>query len=188
MIRLPRLAQLGRVVQIAFVPRDFDKALHYWTNVIGAGPFYHLEHIELQNTRYRGQSTSVDLSAALGYWGDIQIELVRQHDDTPSIYRDWLAQGRDKSVQHLGIVVDDFDEAHAMLSAAGGEAVMETEIVGATRAAYFEMSDQEPLIELLYLEPHFHALWDYMRATSVSWDGSEPLRPVPDPEVWMEQT
>lgn len=186
MIRLPRLAQLGQIVQIAFVPEDFDKELAYWSETMGVGPFYMLEHIPLQNTRYKGSPTEVDLSAALGYWGDVQIELVRQHDDTPSMYRDWLASGRGKSVQHLGIVVDDFDLCHAQLSASGGVPVMETEIVGATRAAYFHLPDEEVAIELLWLQPHFKELWEYMRAEAKAWDGSDPVRQVPDEEVWRK--
>ncbi len=181
-----KLADIGRVVQIAFVPRDLHAALHYWTTVIGAGPFYHLEHIVLDNTRYRGVPTSVDLSAALGYWGDIQIELVMQHDDTPSIYHDWLNAGRE-GVQHIGVVLDDyeqFDSAHARLCREGGAPVMETEIVNATRAAYFQMPGEDPLIEILALQPHFRSLWDYMRRSSINWDGRDPLRPVPAEDVW----
>lgn len=181
-----RLADVGRVVQIAFVPRDFDAALHYWTKLVGAGPFYYLDHIELDNTRYRGAPARVDLSAALGYWGDIQIELVRQHDDSPSIYRDWLNAGRE-GVQHIGVVLDDydaFDGVHARLCGEGGDPVMETEIVNATRAAYFRMPGEEPLVEILALRPHFVKLWDHMRATSRNWDGRDPLRAVPAEDVW----
>lgn len=186
MISTARLADIGRVVQIAFVPGDFDAALHYWTRVIGAGPFYHLDHILLDNTRYRGAPAAVDLSAALGYWGDIQIELVRQHDDSPSIYRDWLDAGRE-GVQHIGVVLDDydaFDSAHARLCAQGGDPVMETEIVNATRAAYFQMPGEDPLVEILALKPHFLKLWDHMRRTAATWDGSDPLRAVPAEDVW----
>jgi hypothetical protein len=186
MVPALKLADIGRVVQIAFVPRDFDAALNYWTKVIGAGPFYHLEHIVLDNTRYRGAPANVDLSAALGYWGDIQIELVKQHDDSPSIYRDWLKSGRE-GVQHIGVVLDDydqFDSAHAKLRQDGGDPIMETEIVNATRAAYFQMPGEDPLIEILALQPHFLKLWDHMRSTSVNWDGSAPLRSVPAEEVW----
>lgn len=185
-IRLPRLAQLGRVVQIAFVPDDFEKELSFWTETMGVGPFYLLDHIPLQNTRYKGARTEVDLSAALGYWGDIQIELVRQHDASPSMYSDWLSSGRGRAVQHLGIVVDDFDHCYAQLAEAGGVPVMETEIVGATRAAYFELPDEEVAVELLWLKPHFTELWDYMRAQAQTWNGSEPVRQVPPEEVWRK--
>lgn len=179
------IAGLGPIVQIAFLPRDFDADLRFWTAMMGAGPFYHLEHIPLQNTRYMGKPGWVDLSAALGYWQDVQIELIRQHDDTPSIYNDWLTSGR-TGVHHVGVVVDDFDAAHAALIAAGGVAVQETEIVDATRAAYFDMGVADcPLIELLWMKPHFARLWDRMRADATTWDGvTDPLRPPPPPESW----
>lgn len=174
------LAGLGTVVQIAFIPRHFDESFRFWTEVMGAGPFYDLAHIPLQNTRYMGQPAECDLSAALGYWGDIQIELIVQHDTAPSIYQDWLASGR-TGVHHIGVVVEDFDRAHAALVAAGGVAVQETEIVGATRAAYFQMTDPDaPIIELLYLRPHFLTMWKEMRESSIGWDGrTDPLRAPP---------
>ncbi|WP_156680462.1 VOC family protein [Sphingomonas profundi] len=174
------LAGLGTVVQVAFIPRDFDASFRYWTEVMGAGPFYHLEHIPLQNTRYMGQPAECDLSAALGYWGDIQIELIVQHDTAPSIYRDWLASGRN-SVHHIGVLVDDFDRAYAALAAAGGVAVQETEIVDATRAAYFQMPDPDaPIVELLWLREHFLTMWARMRESSTTWDGkTDPLRAPP---------
>lgn len=179
------LAGLGAIVQIAFIPRDFEECLRFWTRTMGAGPFYHLEHIPLQNTRYMGEPAECDLSAALGYWGDIQIEMIVQHDEAPSIYRDWLKSGR-TGVHHIGVVVDDYDRAYDALKDAGGIPVQETEIVGATRASYFQMPDPDaPLVELLYLKPHFMRLWDHMRDMSAAWDGvSDPLRPPPPEDQW----
>jgi len=177
------LARLGKVTQIAFIPDDFGKALDHWSGQIGAGPFYMLSHIPLDNTKYMGVPGEVDISAALGYWGDIQIEFIQQHDERPSIYRDWLREKR-TGVHHLGIVVDDFDSAYAALRSAGGVAVQETEIPNAARAAYFEVRPDEPLIEILALRPEFLTLWDYMRRTSRTWDGKDPVRDLPPREEW----
>ena len=179
------IARLGAITQIAFIPDDFDRAIEHWTRQMGAGPFYMLSHIPLINTRYNGVASEVDLSAALGYWGDIQIEFILPHDDRPSIYRDWRREKR-TGVHHLGIVVDDFDAAHVALTRAGGVAVQETEIPDAARAAYFAVRDDEPLIEILGLRPEFLALWRYMRETAKRWDGTNPLRDVPPPSEWAD--
>lgn len=179
------LASVGTITQIAFIPADWEKAIEFWTKIIGAGPFFELPHIGLSNTRYRGQPTEVDISALLGYWGNIQIELIRQHDDTPSIYNEWRPDQGER-VQHLGILVPDFDQAFDDLKSKGGVAAFETEITGATRAAYFEMAGIEPMVEILSLKPHFLNLWEKMKQTTREWDGfTDPVRPVPKESEWM---
>jgi methylmalonyl-CoA/ethylmalonyl-CoA epimerase len=179
------LARFGKISQIAFLPQDWDATFDYWTRVMGAGPFYDLAHIPLVNTRYRGTPQPCDISAALGYWGDLQIELLRQHDNAPSIYREWIDGGR-SGVHHIGIVVDDFDAAFAALLAEGGVAVQETEIPDVSRAAYFEMpGEPTPLIEILGLRPEFVRLWEKMRRTAAEWDGvTDALRPLPPADQW----
>ena len=66
------IAQLGDIMQMAYVPGDCEKALKFWTRTIGAGPFFSLEHVKLEHTRYRGEPVEIDFSIMLGYWGDMQ--------------------------------------------------------------------------------------------------------------------
>ena len=51
--------------QLAYVTQDLDAALKYWVDVSHVGPLYVFEHIALDNQRYRGQPTDVDLTIAL---------------------------------------------------------------------------------------------------------------------------
>ena len=80
------LARLGPVMQLAWLPDDFDAALRHWTGTMGVGPFFLLENIKLEDMRYRGAPTDAVFSLALSYWGDTQIELIRPENDAPSIY------------------------------------------------------------------------------------------------------
>ena len=83
------IAQLRDIMQMAYVPGDFEKAFKLWTRRIGAGPFFSLEHVKLEHGRYRGEPVEIDFSIMLGYWGDMQIELIPQHNQAPSIFKDW---------------------------------------------------------------------------------------------------
>src|ERR1700676_3480647 len=103
----PKLAVLGPIMQLAFVPTDFEAAIGYWTRVMGVGPFFLWEHIAVEELRYRGEVVSVDFSVALAQWGDIQIELIRQDDAGSSIYRDWNSD----ALHHIQLAVEDYDEA-----------------------------------------------------------------------------
>ena len=43
------LAKLGTIMQISYVPEDYDAALDYWTSKMGAGPFFHTEKVEVED-------------------------------------------------------------------------------------------------------------------------------------------
>ena len=92
--------------QLAYVPADFDAALKFWIETVGAGPFWALDHVKLDDLTYEGAPADVDFSMAIGYWGELQIELIRQHNDAPSIYKAWRDEGRE-GLHHVCILVDD---------------------------------------------------------------------------------
>jgi hypothetical protein len=59
------LAALGPIIQLAYVPTDFDAALEYWTRRMGVGPFFLWEHIQVDRLVHRGEEVSTDFSVAL---------------------------------------------------------------------------------------------------------------------------
>ena len=87
------IAGLGDIVQLAFMWRDFEAGLRFWSGPMGAGPFFVIDHVEFGEVRYRGAPAQLDLAVGIGYWGDLQIELVHQHNDAPSIFHDWRKTG-----------------------------------------------------------------------------------------------
>jgi hypothetical protein len=83
-----KIAALGDIMQLAFVPEDFDAAVAHWTQTMGVGPFFIIEGIHLDGMKYRGQPTEAVFDLALAYWGDLQIELIRRRrsgDDDPRV-------------------------------------------------------------------------------------------------------
>jgi methylmalonyl-CoA/ethylmalonyl-CoA epimerase len=176
-------AQLGSIVQLAFIPRDFDAALRHWVHTMGVGPFFVFRHMQLTNTRYKGQPSDIDMTAAVGYWGDVQIELIQQHNSSPSCYNDWLSEGG-TGFQHYGVVVDDFAAAHARLTAMGGPPVQETEVPGLVKVAYFKLPDEPQLVEILGSTPTYRNVIQYMRNAAAGWDGGEPIRTLPPDTDW----
>ncbi len=167
-----RLASCGQPMQLAFVPRDIGKALAYWTGVMGAGPFFHLPHISLENTLYRGAPTAPDFSLWLGYWGDMQIELIAQHNKAPSIYLD--AQD-DHRLHHICILVDDF--AAALQAVEKLEPLQSADVPGGGAVLYAQPA-VGPIIEILKPAPGTEALFAMMRAAQHGWDGQDPVRPL----------
>jgi len=167
------ISRLGNIMQLAWVPRDFDAALRYWTDTMGVGPFFELQHIQVEACKYRGQPVNLDFSVAIAYWGDMQIELIRQHNDAPSIYQSWMAQGRE-GLHHVCLVVESMQQARATCAAAGAEVVQEVWLPGGGEAIYAEIEGQ--LIEMIDFPAENLAFFDDMKAAAANWDGRDPVR------------
>jgi methylmalonyl-CoA/ethylmalonyl-CoA epimerase len=176
MSRTNPVAGLGEIMQLAYVPADFDAALKFWTEVMGAGPFFAIDHVRLAEVKYRGAPSDPDFSMALGYWGDMQIELIRQHNDAPSIYKTWREAGRE-GLHHVCILVDDIAPARAACAAAGATVAQEGLVSGGGEVIYVDTGGGPgTMVEILKPAPGTREFFAMMREAARDWDGSEPLR------------
>ena len=169
------IAQLGAIMQLAYVPADFDAALQRWIEV-GAGPFFALDHVKLDNLKYCGEPAEIDFSMAIGYWGDLQIELIRQHDDAPSVYSKWRDEGRE-GLHHVCILVDDMAEARRVCAEAGAVVAQEGDVQGGGSVIYVDTGGGPgTMVEILKPGPGGPAFFAMMREAHRAWDGSDPVR------------
>jgi hypothetical protein len=168
---------LGPIMQVAYVVEDLDRAIQHWATKLGVGPFFVLEHVKFDEAWFRDQPCAVDFSVAIGYWGEMQIELIEQHNDAPSIYREFLQKGY-RGMQHLCVVAMDMDAELAKLAARGLKKVQWGVVSGSgARFAYVD-SDQDPggMIELIEGIPAILGAFDFMRKAAREWDGKDPVR------------
>ena len=166
---------LGTIRQVAYVVQDLDKALSYWVDVMKAGPFFLFKHAEMENQRYRGATSNVDVTLAVGNSGDVQIELIYCENDEPSVYKEFIDAGR-SGVHHLGLMPENYQETVAQYISHGFEAAFECRI-GGTDLVYFDTVDSLG---------HFTELWDnsqafldfmaQVKAAAQGWDGKDPIR------------
>ncbi len=168
------IASIGPVMQVAFVPDDFDAALRHWTTVMGVGPFFMIENIALEEMRYRGELSDAVFTIALAYWGDVQVELIRQENDAPSIYRDMQNGG---AMHHVCILTDDIAAAKATALATGAELLVEAK-VGADGGVIYVDTKGYPggLVEVLQPASGSGDLFAMMHEAARNWDGSDPVR------------
>jgi methylmalonyl-CoA/ethylmalonyl-CoA epimerase len=169
------LARLGPVMQLAWLPADFDAAIEHWTRTMGVGPFFLMENIRLEDMRYRGEPTDAVFSLALAYWGDVQIELIRPENDAPSIYNGEYAV-RDR-LHHVCLLIDDIQKAYAACEAHGAEILVEGKVGESGRVIYADPgSGPGSVIEILQTQPGTAELFGMIRQASLDWDGSDPVR------------
>jgi methylmalonyl-CoA/ethylmalonyl-CoA epimerase len=167
------ISAIGPVMQIAFVPADFDAAIKYWTHTMGVGPFFLIENIALENMRYLGEPSDCVFTIALAYWGDMQVELIRQENDAPSIYRGCA----DGALHHSCVLTDDIVKARDIALAAGASILVEAK-VGEDGAVLYVDTGGGPgtIVEILQPATGSDALFAMIKDASVGWDGRDPVR------------
>ncbi len=169
------LHAIGPIMQNGFVVPDWREAAMHWAKTLGVGPFFVVERVEFAELRYRGESTSIDMSVAIAYAGELQIELVQQHDDTPSIYTDFLGSNA-PGLQHVGALTDDLDRA-LDANALRSKIVQDGITAAGQRFAYVDtVLHNGTMLEIVETDAGMLKAFDYMKNAARNWDGKEPIR------------
>lgn len=167
----------GSIMQNGYVVRNLDRAMKHWTEIMGVGPFFVTTKIPFAECLYRGTACNIDLAVAISFSGDLQIELVEQKNDSPSIYRDHLLRFGE-GLQHAGVLSDQYDADIARLTAQGFAAVQEGRIASGMRFAYLDSDRGFPgaMIELIESSPGMRRFLDRVKTQAREWDGRDPVR------------
>ncbi len=166
-------ATMSGPVQLAYAVEDVRAAAARWAS-LGAGPFFVLEHITLASARINGEPAVFDHSSAFGWWGELMLELICQHDapaqSSPRIVGT-------SGLHHVAHFVDDLDVAACDLVVAGHGEVLRAETAGGTRFAFHDGgAERGHLIEIYEPVPDLRRFYDMVRAASIDWEGSDPIR------------
>lgn len=164
--------------QIAWVVDDLDKAVRQWQETAGIGPFFVGEHIGgiITNAQHRGTPVDIDMSCAVAQAGPVQIELIKQHGDGPSPYRDVFADG-EQGIHHVCSFVDDVEVEIRRYQGLGFDIAMTGSIVGETPVVYV---DTRPMIgvmtELMGRSGPVSTMYGAIADAADGWDGTDPVR------------
>lgn len=165
----------GGIRQLGMVVRNADSAMREWGR-LGVGPFFTMP-FTFDDYVYRGRvSEPPVVTLCFAHSGPLQIELIEQHNDAASAYREFLEAGRE-GAQHVASWFADhasYDAKRSELLASGLTIVHE----GANRTmdarfAYFETGVPGGLMVEI-AEALLPGLADgvrHMEAAARSWDG-----------------
>ena len=172
----------GAIAQNGYVVRDIQAAIRHWVDVLGVGPWYLGDPAPITNFRYRGEPSAVKLALALANSGPLQIELIEQKNDAPSLYRDFLNAGHE-GLQHVAYWTDTFDADLARVLALGYRIGHSGETGRPGRFAYFETEGHPgTVVELSETSGPKRRLFETVREAAQGWDGREPVRPLRLPD------
>lgn len=167
----------GPTRQIGYVVHNLDEALDRWL-ALGIGPFFRADHVPLEYLRVGGKQVDVDLSLAMANSGEVQIELIQQHNPEPSPYKDFLDR-HGPGMQHLGFWSTNYEEDLARIQASGQRIAFEGKIVDSGCFTYFNSPfEPDTFMEVGDLTGNAALLMEHVRAAAIDWDGTHPVRPL----------
>lgn len=172
---------LGRRVQISTVVDDLEKAARLWSEHLGVGPWIVFDDaIEGRDFRHRGKRSAVDMSLGLTYAGETQMEIICQHNDAPSPYREFLDAGR-QGVQHLEYWPEDYFASCEALERAGFTEITTIHLPDGTKnASYFESPPEiSTVVAVVPMTPYRHSYMSVIEHLAANWDGTRHLRRFP---------
>lgn len=165
----------GGITQLGYVVRDARASVEHWIEQ-GVGPWWWFERVPIDWFTYRGEPSSPELTIALANSGALQLEIIQQHNDAPSMYRDFLQAGRE-GLQHVSTWTHDFPGLYDRAVALGYTVGQEGAIGGPDgRFAYFD-TETHPgtVIEIASLAGSRARFFERIRDAAADWDGTNPI-------------
>lgn len=169
----------GKVCQNGYVVHDIEAAMRHWIEVMGVGPWFYIERVRLDWFTHRGSPSAPELSIALANSGDLQIELIQQRNDAPSMYLEFLDR-HGEGMQHMSWWTTDYQATYDRALAAGYRVGHEGQIGGEQgRFAYFDTERHAgTVVEISDISGGKGRFFDKIRRVAADWDGADPIRPV----------
>lgn len=167
----------GQVRQLAWITTDIERAMDHWSRVLGAGPWFYKEHLAVTTFRYKGSASPPPvMSIAFANSGELQLEIIQQRNDVPSMYKDFIDSHGD-GMQHVAFWTDAFDATCAQIVADGYTEGHAGQIGQRGRFAYFEHADLPgTVIEISEQTGGKAEFFREIRDAAIDWDGSDPIR------------
>ena len=164
-----------RFFQLGFVVDDLIDAAGRWAAVFGIGPFHILPRRTAECTHRGGPAATIELQVGVAQSGPVQIELIQQHCDTPSIFVDYLKTGRG-SLHQLCTVTSDFEGKKAHYQQLGYELATELLSPGHRVAFVDTVADFGFYTEVVEARAPFLDQLAAIARTCAGWDGADPVR------------
>jgi hypothetical protein len=172
-------AQLGEPHHFAYVVEDIEATVDRLVDQLGAGPFFLVENVPLENVLSRGEPAEFVHNSAFGSCGGGAIELIQAFSLAPERVEKRFSAPWPR-VHHVAYVVPPTDvadlrsslderELSQYLSSQLGEVETTLHDASATLGHDLEIhADNEGLRDFFGM----------VRGAAEGWDGSEPLRAV----------
>jgi hypothetical protein len=165
-------------VQSCFIVNDIEAAMAEWHRVSDVGPWFVMAHVKPEKGLYRGVPSDLEMTCAFAQSGGMQIELIEQHSDGPSVYRDMHPAGSE-GFHHFCYWADSTIADEVAHYRARGIEPGYLGSFGDLNFGYFDARKELGcFLEVLEREPGTLELFRLVADGAIDWDGSDPVRYV----------
>ena len=160
-----------KIVQNAYFVQDLDEAIERWHSAFGLGPFIVNRHLALQRSFYRGAPMPLDISAAFVQSGDVQIELLCQHNPEPSAFRDMFPH-ETEGLHHVAVFPHDYTEVVSDYQARGFAVATEILVGEGLGAAFIDTRELfGHMLEVYRGNESIRGFYHLVADAARDWDG-----------------
>lgn len=176
----PLRPQLGDPHHFAYVVDDIAATVEQLAKQLGAGPFFVVEDVPLENVPSRDEPAEFAHNSAFGFGGGPAIELIQPARLAPDRVEERFAGPRPR-IHHVGYVVPA--EFVADLRGELEERNLSEYLSSQLGDLDTTLHDASALLghdlEIHVDTGALHEFFGMVRDAAEDWDGSEPLRPAP---------
>jgi hypothetical protein len=166
----------GRIIQYAYTVPDMDEAIAHYVEVLKVGPWFRWGPFKPAAARYRGESTSLEITLARAFRGDTMIELIQQHDDGPSVYREVIEE-RGHGFHHFAVGVEDHAGEVRRFVERGFPVVFADVVPSGAHVTYVDTRAALPgMLEVLEINDDQKRKFQAFKDAADDWNGSDPIR------------
>ena len=165
----------GEVHHYGYVVQDLEPAIDGFINRLGAGPFFVMKNVALQDVSSGGEPAVFFHSSAFAQCGSFTIELMEIHRVEPVRAHEGFSQPR-PGLHHVAWVTPDLDEGIQALEQQGIASYLRAGL-GAIRFSYHDANDLlGHHVELHHDNDELRGFFEMIRGARRGWDGSDPIR------------
>jgi methylmalonyl-CoA/ethylmalonyl-CoA epimerase len=171
--------QLGEPHHSAYVVEDIEATVNRLADQLGAGPFFLVQNVPLENVLSRGEPAEFVHDSAFGCCGGGAIELIETISLAPERVEKGFSGPRPR-VHHIGYAVPlaEVTDLRRSLDERGLPQYLSSRLGDVENTLHDACPALGHDIEILVDSNGLRDFFGMVSAAAEGWDGSEPLRPV----------
>jgi hypothetical protein len=173
------------IIQVAYTVDDVQEGMRRYTDLLHIGPWFLIGPFVPAKGFYRGAVTTMNISLAVAFAGEVMVELIEQHDQKPSVYLETLKTRGAHGFHHWAIGARDFDVTVARYKSHGYQEAFSDISPRGVRVVYLDTSRDLPgMLEIIEMTADVEEQYRRMHQAAQEWDGKyavnrlEPKKPL----------